>query len=430
MFFIATQLSDDELVSTIEEMQTSQGRKKDNAFSKLMESFYPICRKLFYSVVSVAQTQEERNEIQNFINKQLWKILIEVRTQKHPGQIKRFIEDILKKRVNKNHVEKELGKDSPIKTLRNYDSFLDSKLRDYKKKYKTMPNFNDPRDIENLAELTGIGYEKTLKLINSVSPHIVKNLFDTIGGGDDDDSVSTLFESIQSSEPIPDQVLMNKEVKEQLEKVISTLSPDEQKVFKLYYLENETNETKEKLAEDMDIPYKRFIYYLTKGVNKVKNSPEMKRLYEANLTNRIIKLTKNKYEIVKIGSRYQLMKVSRSSENLIHEILAGKRVKLFWASQPEMIKNKIVFEIRTNSKVEELPNKAIIDVMSKEWKDEPWNAKVVKKETVNIEWQDITTKDTQKGTKMFRVSIPWKKGFAGALYFSPELGGYIPTISS
>jgi RNA polymerase sigma factor (sigma-70 family) len=314
-------LSDEKLVETIARMQQGRGRDKDKAFLELSDAFLPLIKKTFNSVSSVAETKDERDDLQHFINVEFWKILIQVNLEKQVGQIKAFIENTLKFRVNKASVKHELGKSSPIKTIRNYESFLFNKLKEYKFKYKQLPDFKNQDDINRLAELMEMKPDEVERIISTLH---FKSLLSDPTAGDDEGNFATLLDSLQSGEQLPDKVLMDKEIMKHVNESLKSLRPEEQQVFKLYFLENEEDKPIDDLAKEIDMDYRKFRHLLAISKEKVKNSPKVQQLINAHLKARIIKLTKNRFQIVKVGSNYQLKK-NLLSERIISEILWQKK---------------------------------------------------------------------------------------------------------
>lgn len=310
-------LTDEKLVETIRRMQQGRGRDKDKAFLELTDAFTPLIKKTFNSVSSIATSKDERDDLQHFINVEFWKILIQVDLEKQVGQIKAFIENTLKFRINRASVKHELGKSSPIKTIRNYESLLYNKLKEYKFKYKELPDFKNENDIERLAEIMEMEPNEVEKIISTLHS---KSLMSDPVSGDDEGNFATLLDSLQSGEQLPDSVLMDKEIMKSLNDVLKNFRPEEREVFKMYYLENNKDVSKEELAKEMNMDYRKFRHLLDISREKIKNSPKIQQLINAHLKTRIIKLTMHRFKIVKVGSSYQLKK-NLLSERIISEIL-------------------------------------------------------------------------------------------------------------
>jgi len=82
-------------------------------------------------------------------------------------------------------------------------------------------------------------------------------------------------------------------------------------------------------------------------------------------------------------------------------------MRALWASQPVWNEKEISLQVRIAAKSQkDLPDTAIIKVMSKEYYTTPWSAKPLKNKIKKVTWKDITTPEVQG---MFETKIPWSK---------------------
>jgi len=220
-------------------------------------------------------------------------------------------------------------------------------LRDFHKKYKRSPDFADiehhkkmienvdnpedlgeaTSDMKKLAEIMKVKVEEVQEYINTLGG-LVSSMDQQVSGDDGkDDNITTLMDTLHTDEPLPDEVLRDKEIRQAIiEAIKESFSAEEQKVIMAYLFttqadykkaiemfgdENVKKElTNDQVAGITGVPERKVRHYLSKYYReKLQESPVLHDLMMASLVRSMVKMAMSRY---------------KTTEDLIFEIVANR----------------------------------------------------------------------------------------------------------
>ena len=307
-------LKDQQILDAVKVLREESGRKKDKAFLDLRETFNAFIFKLLKKVSVVADNSEERKDLQNWIEMTFFEVLNSktLRTDDLRNLLA-YLKKIMESSINQEGARQHLGKDNSIKYVRNLKIKFSNALKNYHRKYKRLLDFNNATDKKDFSEFMEIKESDIGEVLALVGKDNIKSLSDSIGG-DDEGNVQTLLDSLKSDEKLPDEVLKDKELlfilKDRIKKV---LSPDQQALFNLYYL-NDEDLTKEEVAEKLNMNFRKLRYDLDVAKGKLQKDDKLKSLYYARVKTRLVKIAMSLYN-------YQIKTSSINFESLISDVL-------------------------------------------------------------------------------------------------------------
>lgn len=319
---ISKTLKGEEILEAINTLRTSRGRTADQAFLDLRDTFSPLLKSRVNSVKHIANNYQELKEIQYFVESTFSEILLAKQLDtSNLNRVKAYIKRMMNVKITEMGVKEQLGKTLIITKMQD----VYNALKRYHKKYKRLPDFNDKRDLSDFAKVIKLDIKSVKEVIKGLGSSKIKSIFEEIGGRDTE-NVETLLDSIKSQEPLPDEVFRDKELMKVFEQMIARyLSPDQRKVFKLYYLEGGKEErTKNEIAKELGITERKFRHLLDQGKVKLKSSPAIRELLTATKQSRFVRIALKVYDFVKIDKQYEFVNREKSSELLINDIIQRK----------------------------------------------------------------------------------------------------------
>jgi len=333
--FFAKKLEGEEIVEAIKTLRTEKGSKKNKAFTDLRDTFAGLIFKKVKAVGSLAHTKEEREEMQHHIETSFLEVLMEpnLKLDDYKSVIG-YIASAFNTKINIHSIQKLLGHNEIITDVWRYKVEFKNALKRYMNDHnKKAPDFDDEDELADFSKnYMNKKVETVLDILKMFSASTIRSMQQEVGGNDSDDNAITLMDTIKSKEPLPDTVLHDKRLVETLMKVVDKkLTPDQKKIFLLYYLPDnpETNkilndaeknaldgkekerikelsdkdraETKEKpmtnieLSEITGITERNVRHYLGLAREQIRDSEELKELVASRRINVLVKYAMKNY---------------------------------------------------------------------------------------------------------------------------------------
>jgi DNA-directed RNA polymerase specialized sigma subunit len=326
MFWLKSKkLENEDLVNAVKILQDSKSsrREKNTAFEDLRETFGGLIGKKMKSVSELASNTKERNEIRHHIETSFLEILMDL-TPKSAGEIVGYIAKAFNTKVNKHSIRNLLGKGEIVSDINKYKIRFKNALRAFYEKNKRMPEFNNvddegnenKADLEEFAKIIRMPVDKVLEVLKLFGSDTIKSMSEEIGGDDKGGDAITLMDTLKSNEPLPDEVLRNKQIMQVFMNEIKKLPEREQKVLMMYYHPDDpnadmltSNQLAEKLQKEVDPSFtERMVrHWIAIGREKLRESPKLKELYTASMIKVLVKVAMSKY---------------KTTEDMVFEIVA------------------------------------------------------------------------------------------------------------
>lgn len=333
MFNIISKKLDDagiiDAVKRVRQGESAFDRKK--AYLDLRETFQPLMFKLFSKIKGQIRSSDDVETVKAYIESEFYKILIESRFDlDNVIQIKATILKVLNGRINQDTIKHELGYTPLIHDYRRIEADLGRALSTFHKQYHREPDLlNSETDIELMAKLLNKTVETVNEMVSVLGPNKIRSIYDT-SGGTDDENVKTLIDVLRSDEPIPDKVYDDKMLLQALMSVVQrSLTPDERKVFSLYYnLDDPGAEEKQidDIAAKLGVPYRRIRYLLDNSKAKVIRDPKLREMYANAQRKEFIKMAMKIYDIISIANEKYYVNIQKvatlnSDEQIVQQII-------------------------------------------------------------------------------------------------------------
>jgi RNA polymerase sigma factor (sigma-70 family) len=319
MFWVKSKkLAGEDLVNAVKKLQSkdSNRREKNEAFEDLRDTFKGLIEKKIRAVNEVASNKSERDEIRHHVETSFLEVLMDL-TPKSPGEIVGYISKAFNTKINRHSIEILLGKGDIMSDIHKYKIRFKNALRTFHDKYKHMPDFNKidhetekSEDLEKFAEIMNTTEDKVLEILKLFGQGTIKSMYQEVAG-DDEENALVLMDTLKSDEPLPDEVLRDKELTRILIDEIKKLPENQQKVLMLYYHPHDPSAeelTNNEIAAKTGITERNVRHWIAIGREKLRESPILKELIASALTRKLVKFAMNKY---------------RTSEDLIFEVVAS-----------------------------------------------------------------------------------------------------------
>lgn len=308
MFWLKSKkLQGDSLVEAVKVLQNASSSRKDKnkAFEDLRETFGGLIGKKIKSVSDLSSSSNERNEIRHHIETSFLEILNDL-TPRSAGEIVGYIAHAFSTKVNRHSINNLLGKGEIIGGINKYKIRFKNSLRTFHDKYKRMPDFNkidlediesDESDVKKFSEIIKMPEDKVLEVLKLFGQGTIKSMFEEVGG-DEGGNALVLMDTLRSNEPLPDEVLKDREIMRLFKEEIKKLPENQQKVLNLYYHPNNpnaeeltSNQIAQKLKEEDSAFTERMVrHWIAIGREKLRESPKLKELYTANMNKQLVKI--------------------------------------------------------------------------------------------------------------------------------------------
>jgi hypothetical protein len=250
-----------ELIDAIKTLRTEKGSKKNTAFADLRDTFAGQIRNKFNSVKHLANYNKDlEDEIKHNIETLFLECLMNEKMDlTDPYKVLGYINYTFNTRVNVHSIRNLLGQDEIISNLQKNKNDFGNAIKNYFKKNKKMPDFQNEEELEDFSKnFINKKKETVLDIAKMFGTSMIKSLQKEVGGEDSDDNAITLMDTIKSNEPLADNILQDKELKDILFKAIDSSKPINKKMFLMFYLPDDpetqkilTAEEKEKFNEKM-----------------------------------------------------------------------------------------------------------------------------------------------------------------------------------
>lgn len=352
MFWLKSKkLEGEDLVNAVKKLQDSASsrKEKNDAFLDLRDTFKGLIEKKFHSVREEAENNDERDEIRHHIETSFFKVLTEL-TPKSAGEIVSYISHAFNTKINRQSIRDLIGKGNIISDIEKYKYRFKNALRDFHKKYKRMPDFNkvDLNDIENetddvekFSKILKTTEEQTLEILKLFGQGTIKSMYQEVSGGEDEDSALMLQDTLHSDDPLPDEVLHDKELVRTLKNEIQNLTTNDfnaesrkridkdldkvKKVLMMYYRidnpeaeELKSDEVAERVfkqdyegkgKETLEQIKRKTRDWISEGRRALEKSPILRKLWVESMSKVFVKIAIARY---------------RTSEDLIFEVVASQ----------------------------------------------------------------------------------------------------------
>jgi len=314
--YSAKKLQPDEVVNAIGEMQKAVGREKSNIFMDLYEYFKSRLLTSYYrKVESVGSDRSEKEQLTQWIMVEFFKSLLKADIKKYNsiGQITNFLkEEFLE--INRNSAAAILGKTHPVKSIERTNWVFNNALKRFKDQYKRLPDLlKNDNDRENFAKIMKIREEDLDDVLDKVGQKQIQSLYSEIAS-DKEGNAEILLDTLKSDDPLPDELVKNREFMVLLMREIhKLLTSDQRRVFIVYNNLDDSNreeKTKEQLAKELGMDYREFRYNLDMARKKLGESNLLKEYYFSAQMHKVIKFALQHSPFEKY-----------SSEQIIEEVL-------------------------------------------------------------------------------------------------------------
>ncbi|MDD5650077.1 MAG: hypothetical protein PHF86_06640 [Candidatus Nanoarchaeia archaeon] len=331
MFWLKSKkLEGDDLVNAVKTLQDSATSRKDKTrvFDDLRETFGGLIGKKMKQVSELASNAKEREEIRHHIESSFLEVLMEL-TPKSAGEIVGYIAKAFGTKINRHSIAEMLGKGEVIPDVGKYKIRFKNALRTFFQKNKRMPDFNkidlsqlddenadyESKDLKEFSEILKTDVDKTLEILKLFGQGTIKSMYEEVSG-DEGESALLLMDTLKSNEPLPDEVLRNKEIMRLFMEEIKKLPDNEKKVLLKYYHPDDpgaddltSNEVAKELGKEDPAFTERMVrHWIAIGREKLRESPKLKELYTASMINKLVKIAMLRY---------------RTTEDIIFEVVAS-----------------------------------------------------------------------------------------------------------
>jgi RNA polymerase sigma factor (sigma-70 family) len=309
MFWLfSKKLESESLVDAVKVLQDSSSnrKQKNDAFMDLRDTFKGLIEKKVHSVIDEAQSKDERDEIRHHVETSFFQVLTEL-TPKSAPEIVGYIDHAFKTKINRQSIRNLLGKGNIISDIEKYKYRFKNALRDFYKEYKRLPDFNkiDPDaaedesdDVEKFSKILKTDEEKTLEILKLFGQGTIKSMYQEVSGGEGSDEALELIDTLKSNDPLPDEVLEDKELTRILVKEIKKLPENYQKVLMLYYHPDKPEAeqlTSDQIAAETGISERNVRHWIAMGRKELEKSETLKNLATASMIQKLVKIAMNKY---------------------------------------------------------------------------------------------------------------------------------------
>lgn len=326
MFWLKSKkLEGDSLVEAVKILQNPNSPRKDKnrVFDDLRDTFGGLIGKKEKSVREVATNAQERNEIRHHIETSFLEVLMDVKPNSAP-EIVAYIAKAFNTKINRHSIAELLGKGEIIGDIKKYKIRFKNALRTFFEKYRRMPDFNkikvddledDSDDLSKFADIIKAPEERVIEILKLFGQGTIRSLYQEVAG-DEGENALTLMETLKSSEPLPDEVLRDKEIMRLFTQEIKKLPENQQKVLMMYYHPHDpsaedltNNQIAEKLQkEDKAYTERNVRHWIAIGREKLRDNPKLKELYMASMIRKFVKRAMIRY---------------KTSEDLVFEIVSS-----------------------------------------------------------------------------------------------------------
>lgn len=299
---IAKKLDDNGILDALKKLRDGGRRERNQAFADLRDTFDPKLKKLFSTYKNLGDNYQEKQQIKQFIESTFAEVVLsrKLRTD-NAAQAKKYISDVMDRRIGKGTVNEFLGKGEIIRDIRKLKYLVNAALKKFIKKHKRQPDFNDKKDSAELAKMIGTTEEKMPDILKSIGPSTIKSMFDSIDGSD---SGELLMDTLKSNEPLPDKTYEDKYLMKVLNEVMQKSLSDKEKAVadKWFHPKNSEGETptKQEIAKSLNMTLKQVKYLIDTAKGKLTRSPALKQLMYSSMVRRFVKYATQKYNKVSL----------------------------------------------------------------------------------------------------------------------------------
>jgi len=349
MFLTIAKIKHEELVDTIKTLKAEPNSQKGKqAILDLIDYFTPLISGILSKQLARGSIYRfNTEEIKNFIIGELTQILLERKNSKDEnipfeqrkevfnidqysskdvGKVINYIERTLKSRANKGAVDGLLGLTHPVTKKIGY--YFNQVLKKFRNKNKREPVLEPGSpDLKEFAEMWKKDESEVMDIALSLGKDKIKSIYDTINQNKGGDDGIALIDTLESSEPIPSDILEDKEVADTLYSALKELNDTEYKVFMMY------NDPKDEypniksvkdIAKALNIDVKDVNRNLGNAKKKLLQTPKIKRLLSAR--QELIKFACSHFEVIVNKGTYRVAR--KNTESLIREIVKQAAIQV------------------------------------------------------------------------------------------------------
>jgi hypothetical protein len=349
------------LIEAIKTLREKKGSENKKAFNELVKNFEPLINAKIAELVKSDRLRSlhiEHNEIKHTVLSLFAEVLLSKSPSGNyhldlsldPRQVAGYIKSAFATKINVDMVRKLLGKGEVVEDLNKVKYEINNALKKFEVKYKRKMDFSDfelekskilnaddpafddiEGDVKKLADILKISDVDEVKnmlaeYLNSTGKSLDQEVKGEEGKGDD--NVQTLMDKLHTGEPIPDEVLKDKEIRQALMDAIKeSFNAEEQKVITTYLFPSKADiqkavemfgneKVKKELTSDQvagltGVSERKVRHYLSKYFrDKLIADPVLHDLYTASLIRSMVKFAMSTIEI-------------RTPEDLIFDIVAS-----------------------------------------------------------------------------------------------------------
>jgi RNA polymerase sigma factor (sigma-70 family) len=250
----AKKLEGEEIIEAIKIMRAEKGTKANKAFTDLRDTFAGLIFKKIKSVNSLAHSQSEREEIKQHVESSFVEVLMDPHMELTDyKRIIGYIASAFNTKINIHSIQELLGHDEIVKDVWKYKVEFKNALKRYMNDHnKKAPDFDEEEELNDFAKnYMNKKVESVLDILKMFSTSTIRSMEQELGGGDEgDDNAITLMDTLKTNEPLPDQVLQDKELMHIfLKEIDKLLTPRQKKLFLMYRLPDNP-ETEKLLTAD------------------------------------------------------------------------------------------------------------------------------------------------------------------------------------
>jgi hypothetical protein len=215
---LSKKLEKQEIFKAIQEVRHEIGNKKEQAYKNLRDTFADPINEKIDSLLYIANTDAEKNEIKHHVESSFLEILMDPNLQFDDyTRTEQYIINVLKLRVTTKIIKNLLNKDEIIQDVAQYKSEFknDKQLADFAQNFlNKTPQF-------------------TLEILAMFWPSFIVSLEQKIvQDNKQNDNMTKFMDAIQNDEHLPDKILHDKELIRNLMQVLNEkLTPDQKKFF-------------------------------------------------------------------------------------------------------------------------------------------------------------------------------------------------------
>jgi len=322
-WLLSKKLEGEDLVQAVKSLQSGSRKEKNEAFKDLRETFGGLIGKKEKAVREVATNAQERNEIRHHIETSFLEVLMDVKSDKAP-EIVAYIAKAFNTKINRHSISDLLGKGEIISDINKYKIRFKNALRTFYQKYKRMPDFNkinisdledESDDLNKFADIIKASEDKVIEILKLFGQGTIKSMYSEVAG-DEGEGALILMDTLKSGEPLPNEVLKDKEIMRTFKEELKKLPVRFQRVLTEYYLSGDeltNNEIAKKLQkEDASYTERNVRHWIAIGREKLRQSPKLKELYTASMIRKLVKVAMLRY---------------KTAEDLVFEIVASMQKK-------------------------------------------------------------------------------------------------------